>query len=212
MTSREERLAAVYAAAGREELERQYRSWAAHYDADVFALGYSVPGMVAAMTARHLPMNASPILDCGAGTGLLGVLLAGLGYRGLAAIDMSREMLELAEKRGLYDDCRRRVLGEPLDFPDGRFAGVVAAGVFTAGHAPAESFAELCRITRPGGLVIFGVRADGDHGAPYQAEQQRLEAAGRWRLEAASEAYPAFLVSPEEAHVLNRVFVYRVAG
>lgn len=212
MTSREERLAAVYAAGGREELERQYKAWAAHYDADVFALGYSVPGMVAAMTARHLPMNASPILDCGAGTGLLGVLLAGLGYGGLSAIDMSREMLELAEKRGLYDDCRRMLLGEPLDFPDGRFAAVVAAGVFTAGHAPAASFAELCRIVRPGGLVIFGVRADGDHGAPYRAEQGRLEEAGRWRLEAASEAYPAFLVSPEEAYVLNRVLVYRVAG
>ncbi|MEX0922242.1 MAG: methyltransferase domain-containing protein [Rhodovibrionaceae bacterium] len=212
MTSREERLAAVYAAEGRDDLERQYKTWAEHYDADVFALGYAVPGMVAAMTARHLPHEASPILDCGAGTGLLGVLLTGLGYRGLTAIDMSREMLALAEARGIYDACRRMVLGARLDFPDDVFAGVVAAGVFTAGHAPAESFDELCRVTRPGGLAIFGARADGAHGAPYRERQDALEAAGAWRLEAESEAYPAFLVAPEEAHVLNRVFVYRVAG
>jgi predicted TPR repeat methyltransferase len=212
MTGREERLAAVYAAGDRDELERQYRSWAENYDADVFAMGYSVPGMVAAMTARHLPEGASPILDCGAGTGLLGVLLAGLGYSGMTAMDMSAEMLELAERRGLYDECRRMVLGETLDFPDGRFAGVVAAGVFTAGHAPAESFAELCRVTRPGGLVIFGARADGDHGAPYKEVQERLVDEGAWQLEAASAPYPAFLVAPEEAHVRNRVFVYRVAG
>lgn len=212
MTDRAERLAAVYAAGDRDDLERQYKTWAAHYDADVFAMGYSVPGMVAAMTARHLPAKASPILDCGAGTGLLGVLLTALGYRGLTAIDMSAEMLALAEARGLYDSCRRMVLGETLDFPDDTFAGVVAAGVFTAGHAPAESFAELCRVTRPGGLVIFGARSDGDHGAPYLAQQEALEAEARWHLETASEDYPAFLVAPEEAHVLNRVFVYRVAG
>lgn len=212
MTTREERLAAVYAAGGRAELERQYKTWAAHYDADVFALGYTVPGMVAAMTARHLPGEAAPLLDCGAGTGLLGVLLTGLGYRGLTAIDMSREMLELAAARGVYDFCQRMVLGERLDFPDATFAAVAAAGVFTAGHAPAESFTELCRVTRPGGLVIFGARADGDHGAAYGKQQAALEEAGAWKLEAESEAYPAFLVAPEEAHVRNRVFVYRVAG
>lgn len=212
MTSREERLAAVYAAADRDELQRQYRTWAAHYDADVFAMGYSVPGMVAAMAARHLPVQASPILDCGAGTGLLGVLLSGLGYSGFTAIDMSAEMLELAERRELYDTCRQMVLGEPLDFPDGHFAAAVAAGVYTAGHAPASSFGELCRITRPGGLVIFGARADGGYGTPYRDEQDRLASEGAWELEAASETYPAFLVAPEEAHVLNRVFVYRVAG
>ena len=70
---------------------------------------------------------------------------------------------------------------------------------------------DSCRVTRPGGLVIFGARVDGDYGAPYRAQQDALENAKRWRLETASEPYPAFLVAPEEAHVRNRVFVYRVA-
>ena len=205
------RLNAVYGARDLGELNALYAAWAAAYDSDVMRLGYQMPAMVAAMAARVLPPQAGPLLDCGAGTGMLGLLLAGLGFRDVTAIDMNEAMLQVARGRGCYRSCRRAVLGEALDFPDGAFAAALASGVFTAGHAPASAFAEIARVTRPGGFFVVGIREDGDHAAEYRAACGDLERQGRWRLEATSEPYRTFPLSANEAEVLNRVFVYRLA-
>jgi SAM-dependent methyltransferase len=203
------RLENVYGAQSLDELTHGYAEWAAHYDRDVMTWGYQVPAMVAAMTARHLPAAAAPILDVGAGTGMVGALLAALGYREMTALDMSTDMLAVAEARGCYAETRRAVLGEVLDFPDGQFAAVTAAGVFTAGHAPPHSFEEIGRVLAPGGRLIFGVRADGAHAERYLEVCEKMERDGVWRLEAESAPYQTFPLSAEEAHVLNQVKIYR---
>jgi predicted TPR repeat methyltransferase len=203
------RLEQVYGAGSLDELTEGYTAWATHYDRDVMTWGYQVPAIVAAMTAKHLEVDAAPILDVGAGTGMVGILLEALGYGHVTALDMSANMLAVAEARGCYAEVRQAVLGETLEFPDGRFVGVVAAGVFTAGHAPPESFEEIARILGPRGRLIFGVRADGDHARRYLEACEKLEQDGLWCLEDESRPYRTFPLSPEEAHVLNQVKVYR---
>ena len=86
------------------------------------------------------------MLDAGAGTGITGEILALLGYRDLTGIDISRNMLELARKKGVYKDLRQMALGGELDFPSDAFSAIVATGVFAAGHAPPESFDDLQRV------------------------------------------------------------------
>jgi predicted TPR repeat methyltransferase len=151
-------LDAVYAAASPEELARSYDGWADSYDAEMARLGYRHPAIALALLCRHLPAGAAPILDAGAGTGLVGEWLRIVGYPTAEALDISAGMLAAAERKHVYDRLHRAALGGPLPFPDARFAGVVCAGVFTTGHVGAEGLDELLRVTRPGGVLVLTVK------------------------------------------------------
>lgn len=205
----QENLEKVYSARDLDELKASYASWAEQYDRDVMAMGYQVPGLVAGMTARHVPQSAGPILDCGAGTGLVGLLLAGLRYDDVAAMDMSEDMLALARGRGCYSDVRRGVLGERLDYSDDHFAAIIAAGVFTRGHAPAGAYEEIARILRPGGFFIVSERVDGDANAAYRASREALARDGIWSLVEESNVIIPFPLEPAEAEIRSQVLVYR---
>jgi len=207
--AQQEILEKVYSARDLDELAAGYSEWARQYDRDVMVMGYQLPGIVAGLVGRHVPRTESPILDCGAGTGLVGMLLRALGYSGMTAIDMSEAMLGLAHERGCYERIQRAVLGRPLELPDDHFATIVAVGVFTAGHAPAEAYDELARVLRPGGVFIVSERVDGDANAAYRARREALEAEGRWALVEASERFQAFPLEAAEAHVVDQVLVYR---
>jgi len=198
----------VYAAGSPAELADAYAAWAADYDRETIALGYCLPFLIAGWVARHVPVEAGPLLDAGCGTGLSGPALAALGYRQLAGLDFSAEMLRLAATRNAYGELVEAELGTPLPWPDGYFAGFLSTGVFTAGHAPASSLDELTRVTRPGGMAIFTVRDFLVAGAGFDAVFDRLERAGRWRPVDASEPFRAFVLG--EPEVVVRAFVFEV--
>jgi ubiquinone/menaquinone biosynthesis C-methylase UbiE len=141
--------------------------------------------------------------------GILGETLASCGYNDLTGIDLSRAMLDVAQKRGIYNDLQQMVLGEHLDFSDNYFSAVVSKGVFTENHAPPESFDELIRVAKPGGYIIFSVRSDTDLNKVYKEKQDALLHEKKWEL---IEETRAFQCLPEASpEVLNQVFVYRVS-
>lgn len=203
-------LAAAFAARDPAALEAHYAEWAATYDAENAAAGYRNPQLCAAFLARHVPREATPILDAGCGTGLAGELLHVLGYRGLVGLDLSEPMMARARSLGVYDRVLRMTLGETLDLPDASFAAVIASGVFTEGHAPHSSFDELIRVTRAGGCLVFNVRDDVYEQRGFRERQDALEAAGLWRLRERSEPYRPFTVT--EPHLRARIFVYEGVG
>lgn len=151
-------LGAVYAAKRPEEVAALYDGWAATYDAEMAAAGYRHPSICLALLARHLPRGAAPLLDAGAGTGLIGEWLAIVGYAHVEALDISEGMLAVAARKGIYRALHRLALGGPLPFADAHFAGIVSAGVFTTGHVGAEGIDELVRICRPGGAIVLTVK------------------------------------------------------
>jgi len=204
-----ERLAKAYGAKDQPELNAAYDDWALHYDRDVMSMGYTPHALVAGMAARHLPAGEGPILDVGAGTGLVGSLMQAFGFGELTAFDMNAEMLKVAAARGCYRETRQGLLGEPLPFPDGRFAAFVSAGTFTAGHAPADCFEELARVVRPGGSFLLTLRADDGSAEAYLASLGALERAGAIAPQGESLPIRAFLLDPQEAHILSVVKVYR---
>ncbi len=71
----ESKLDAVYGATSPTELASAYDEWAASYDSDMAEVGYRHPAVGLALLTRHLPAGSRPILDAGAGTGLIGELL-----------------------------------------------------------------------------------------------------------------------------------------
>lgn len=151
-------LGAVYDAKGPEEVAALYDRWADSYDEEMAQAGYRHPTICLALVARHLPWGAAPLLDAGAGTGLIGEWLGIIGHSHVEALDISEGMLARAAAKGAYKALHRLALGGPLPFADGHFAGIVSAGVFTSGHVGAEGLDELIRISRPSGAIVLTVK------------------------------------------------------
>ena len=151
-------LGAVYEAKGADEVAALYDRWSETYDHEMAVAGYRHPSICLALLARHLPRGASPLLDAGAGTGLIGEWLGIMGYPDVEALDISEGMLAKAAEKGAYKAFHRLALGGPLPFADGHFAGIVSAGVFTSGHVGVEGLDELVRICRAGGVIVLPSR------------------------------------------------------
>ena len=199
----------VYSSRNNQELAERYDQWAKDYDADLerdFAWGG--PKRTVEVFVKYVPTDAR-VLDAGAGTGLVGELLYRLGYRDMVAIDMSLGMLEESRKKNAYRKLRQMVMGEPLDFPTDSFHGVVSVGVLTVGHAPASSFYELIRITKPGGYIIFTLRPDVYENGGFREKQSALESEGKWKLVEVSEKFQP--LPKGEPDVYHQVWVYQVS-
>ena len=192
-----------------QELAELYDSWAEDYERRILSWGYSTHAVAAWFFGRYVkPEDGAAVLDAGVGTGLIGDILAPLGYRDLVGNDISTNMLELARKKGAYKDLHQMELGKQLDLPTDAFSAVVATGVFTAGHAPPESFDELIRVTRPGGHMIFSVRTDVYEEGGFKEKQEALEGEGKWQLLEMSEPFSQLRYEDPELKV--RVFAYQV--
>jgi len=210
MTERRNRVQWIYSSHDSKELAERYAQWAKDYDADLDeGFGWRGPQQAAELFARYVPREART-LDAGAGTGLVGEILARLGYNDLVAMDLSQGMLEEARKRNVYRECRQMVMGELLDFATDSFDAVVSVGVLTVGHAPASSFDELVRITRSGGHIVFTLRPDVYENSGFKERQDALEAAGKWKLVEVSEEFQP--LPKGEPEVYHQVWVYQVVS
>jgi SAM-dependent methyltransferase len=200
----------IYSSRDNQELAERYDQWAKDYDTDLEQdFAWAGPQRAAEVLARHVAKGAR-ILDAGAGTGLVGQILYGLGYQDLVAMDLSLGMLEEARNKKVYREFHQMVMGEPLDFGSDAFDAVVSVGVLTVGHAPAGSLDELVRITRPGGFIAFSLRPDIYQDAGFKEKQQALEDQGLWKL---TEVTDLFQPLPKgEPDVYHQVWVYQVSG
>ena len=206
----ERRVAEVFGAQDREELIRAYAHWAERYDEDTLGLDLRGPEIVAAMAARYVQDRASAILDAGAGTGRVGETLAILGYSNLVALDLSEAMLARAQERDVYRALHQGVLGERLPFADNAFGAVVAAGVFTAGHAKPDSFDELLRVTRSGGSIIFTLATPAYEQGGFKDKLEALEREGQWRLIEATGPFRGLRASVAYQGHTGHVLVFEV--
>jgi SAM-dependent methyltransferase len=153
------------------------------------------------------PCWAAPILDAGAGTGLVGEWLGIAGYPHVEALDISERMLAKAGEKGAYRALHRAVLGEPLPFADRSFAAIISAGVFTTGHVGAEALPELMRICRPGGAMVLTVKDTVWEGGFADAISE-LARAGRLRI--AEETVPYVSMPGEPGTVPSRGLVLTI--
>lgn len=167
----------VYAAKGPEEVAALYDRWAATYDVEMATAGYRHPTICLALLTRHLASGATPLLDAGVGTGLIGEWLGIMGYPHVEGLDISEGMLAQAARKGCYAELHRLALGGALPFADASYAGIVSAGVFTSGHVGAEGLDELIRICRPGGVIVLTVKNTLWDGG-FAVRIAELEAAG----------------------------------
>jgi predicted TPR repeat methyltransferase len=141
------------------EVMRQYDEFAATYDDTLLSKwGYQAPATAAELLARHTPLQ-STVLDAGCGTGLTGHELHRVGFGSVQGVDISASSLVLAAKKGVYRSLVRADLQESLPFLNDTFDAAVCVGVlsYICGDGLLR---ELCRVTRPGGVVLLSHRSD----------------------------------------------------
>ena len=202
-------LGAAYDAKTPQEVASLYDDWAKTYDAEMAKAGYRHPSICLALFARHMPKGASPVLDAGAGTGLVGEWLDIIGYGEVEALDISTGMLAVAASKNIYTQLHEGALGQPLPFDDGQFAGIISAGVFTTGHVGPEGLDELIRICKPGGAIVLTVKT-----TLWQQEfSDRINALEDAGLVSVVEQTEPYVSMPgEQATVPSLAIVLRVSG
>lgn len=197
----------VFAAQNNAELAAGYDDWAASYEADMGDHGG--PQEVVDTLTRLLGPEAR-ILDAGCGTGLAGTMLAERGYCNLEGLDLSPGMLRVASAKGCYQALHEAALGASLECQSSNFDAVICVGVFVRGHAPADSFDEMLRVTKPGGYLIFTLRPEFYQNTTFKDKMAELTQSGQWALTETSEPFPGRYAHFPEVNL--QVWVYRRAA
>lgn len=141
---------------GPEACLAHYRAWATSYDSG-FAkdMAYLLPSHVAA--AFRAAGGGNPVLDVGAGTGLLAENLRAMGQTGAVdAVDFSAEMLARAADKGIYRALTQADITKPIPLPR-QYGGIVSSGTFTAGHVGPEALPNLLALALPGAQFALSV-------------------------------------------------------
>ena len=151
-------LNAAYALETPQDNRELYADWAQTYDAD-FAeqMDYQMPRLVATIY-EEIAGGAGPVLDVGAGTGLVADHMT--TGRVVDALDISPQMLEVAMAKGRYRRAIEADLTGPLVLEDGVYGGIVSSGTFTHGHVGPDALDELLRVARQGAQFVLGVNAE----------------------------------------------------
>lgn len=197
----------VYASKSADESAGIYDGWADDYEDHMGGVGYCHPAMVAAMLTRHQKPGSAPILDAGAGTGIMAGILGAIGYPVIYGFDASKGMLARASAKGGYENLKPGLLGEPLDYETNQFTACVASGVFTQGHAPLDGLDELVRVTRPDGHIVFSI-ARSYLGEVFETKARALEEDGRWHRVDATERYDSTPLSKDA--LMAQVFAFAI--
>ncbi|MEO0680692.1 MAG: class I SAM-dependent methyltransferase [Pseudomonadota bacterium] len=138
-----------------EDNRAHYAAWSETYDgAFAEGWGYVAPREIARIYRQEMRDGDAPLLDLGAGTGLVAEHLGGLEAD---ALDITPQMLAKAAPKGLYRRLIEADAMKPLEMADGAYGGVISCGTFTHGHVGPAALPELLRVTRPGGLFVCGV-------------------------------------------------------
>jgi SAM-dependent methyltransferase len=195
----------AFALRSADDCRALYDAWAASYDAG-FAEGmdYRLPAHVAA--AFLAAGGTGPVLDVGAGTGLLAAALRAQGLDGdIDGIDLSPAMLAAAGAKRLYRALVAADVTRPLTLA-GRYRGIVSSGTFTQGHVGPEALPHLVAVAEPGAQVALSINARVFAAQGFDRALERLEGiAGRRLIEV--PIYGAAAAARDPAHAADRALI-----
>ena len=155
------------AAAMREANRRLFDDYAPNFENSLLnQLNYRGHLLLHELADRVWPeaKTALRILDLGCGTGLVGDLFKDWAAGGrLDGIDISPRMIEVARKRGIYDDLALGDLQQMLTEPGEIYDLILAGDTIVYFADLSRIFAGTAQRLRPGGFFIFMVESkDGE--------------------------------------------------
>ncbi|QBF31705.1 class I SAM-dependent methyltransferase [Thalassococcus sp. S3] len=162
----------VYDARDADETRALYDDWSASYEAEVAEHGYATPGRCAEALKAQMDDLSAPILDFGCGTGLSGLALRLAGFEVIDGLDLSADMLKVAEAKGIYRTLSQIDAGASLPHEPGDYAAIAAIGVIGAGAAPVAVFDTMMQGLAPGGRIVLSFN---DHALADPAHDGKLQ-------------------------------------
>ncbi|MEM7344350.1 MAG: class I SAM-dependent methyltransferase [Chloroflexota bacterium] len=164
-------------------LKQFYAKWADDYDTDVAHEHYAAPQIMVDMLQALNNETTLNIIDAGCGTGLVGDLLYQQGYRQIDGFDLSPDMVQIAETRGVYNQLRGNIdLTQPLaNYDENSYDVAFCCGVFTLGHVSPTALNQLIYLVRPGGYILVSTRVSYYGATDYQAVSDALEQQGLFK-------------------------------
>jgi phosphatidylethanolamine/phosphatidyl-N-methylethanolamine N-methyltransferase len=188
--------AAKHAALDVEAVRTAYRRWAGVYDT---VFGNILLGARRRAVALVNQLSGREVLEVGVGTGLALPYYA--AEKRITGIDLSAEMLALAGKRVAEQRLRniaalREMDAEATDFPEASFDLAVAMFVASVVPHPRQLLAEMRRVVRPGGNILFITHIAAEKGPRWWVERTLAPASRAlgWHPDFTLEA----MFSPEE--------------
>ena len=143
-----------------EDNIKLYKVWASSYDDDFAKKNdYRSPVLISNYYDKYANKNDVPVLDVGAGTGLIAEVMNKKNTIDIDAIDISPEMLESAKSKNCYNKLIEADLTKNLDIDNNYYGAIVSAGTFTHGHIGPNALDELLRVTKPSGLFVITIHS-----------------------------------------------------
>ena len=168
----------AYKLSSPEDNSEYYDEFASYYDAEFAdALGWQYPAAVVATYRDKAIPTDTPIADIGCGTGLVASAL-NFPREQIDGIDISAEMLRIAEEKHLYRTLYEVDLTKPLDLIANDYGAVLSAGTFTSGHLGPEPLGVLLDIARTDALFVIGVKKAFYREAGFEPVLRAMEARG----------------------------------
>lgn len=167
--AREPSLDAAYALETPEDNRVLYADWAKSYDSSfASAMDYQLPAHV----ARFFGISGAqgPVLDVGAGTGLVAQHIRAGSPVEIDALDLSAQMLAVAAGKGIYRRTIEADLTQALPIAPGTYGAVVCSGTFTHGHVGPEVLDGLVEVARPGAIFVLSVNAEHFEARGFEAK------------------------------------------
>jgi len=159
-----------------------YKDWALLYDKDNDDLlgTVSQPNTVQ-IFHEYVKDCKLKIIDVGCGTGLVGLELQNLGFSNFDGIDISQEMIDIAQGRG-YSSLFLGNLNKSLPITSNSYDAALCVGVFTHGHVGPERFSELVRIVKTQGIICFTINEDVYESYGFDIAIKNLESENVWEV------------------------------
>ena len=188
-----------------EDNIKLYKVWASSYDDDFAKKNdYRSPVLISNYYDKYSNKNDVPVLDVGAGTGLIAEVMNKKNTIDIDAIDISPEMLESAKSKNCYNKLIEADLTKNLDIENNYSGAIVSAGTFTHGHIGPNALDELLRVTKPSGLFVITI-----HSKVYvnQNFEQKFQDINEQITDLTFHEEKAYGNNPDKDHGNDTVFI-----
>ncbi|EKD72881.1 MAG: tetratricopeptide repeat family protein [uncultured bacterium] len=142
-------------------LRTLFDNYADHYDAHLKSLDYVVPQTLLQTVLGYVGKTAhlQAALDVGAGTGLCGELFRPFVQQ-LIGVDLSLQMLKIAEQKYIYDELHEADFLEYLKDKNAIFDLIISGDVFVYCGDLMQSIMLTTKALKPNGLLVFNVEVN----------------------------------------------------
>jgi len=192
---------AAPATAPKQIITELFDQYADHFDEHLTGkLKYRIPDLLFDAMAHFVPSRKLDILDLGCGTGLAGARFHPLA-RTLTGLDLSPNMLAIAQQRHIYDNLVCGELAEFLQTQSKSFDLVVGTDVFLYIGDLSGVFQGVRSALRDGGLFGFSVEISKEQDFVLRPNRHYAHSGAYLRKLAGDHG---FVVDTIESHVIRQ--------